>query len=145
MKAVYIALLSILLLTGCANGPEAINFGSDGCSYCRMTISDQRYGAEIITQKGKVYKYDATECMIRATRTDEIAPTEIAQYLVVDISNPTKLIPVEEANFLVSEKLPSPMGANISAFGNKEKLEAAFKEHGGIVYDWTTLQQSLKH
>ena len=36
-----------------------------------MTIVDPRYGAELVTTKGKVYKYDAVECLINSVYADE--------------------------------------------------------------------------
>ena len=30
-----------------------------------MTIVDNKHSAELVTTKGKVYKFDAIECMIR--------------------------------------------------------------------------------
>ena len=37
----------------CNAGPVPIKPGKDNCQFCKMTISDIRFGAEIITAKGK--------------------------------------------------------------------------------------------
>ncbi len=53
-----------LLISSCGSKPEPINYGHDECEFCRMQISDNRYGAELVTDKGKVYKFDSIECLI---------------------------------------------------------------------------------
>ena len=45
-----------------------------------MTIVDKVHAAEIVTQKGKVYKFDATECMINFM--DEFDTSEIAYVFI---------------------------------------------------------------
>ncbi|MGB5288980.1 MAG: hypothetical protein WBN42_10875, partial [Ignavibacteriaceae bacterium] len=51
----------LFLLASCGSKPEPINYGKDECEFCRMQISDNRYGAELVTDKGKVYKFDSIE------------------------------------------------------------------------------------
>jgi copper chaperone NosL len=59
------AFIAFFILLGCQpTGPDPIAFGKDQCHYCRMTIAEPNYGAELITEKGRVYKYDAAECMV---------------------------------------------------------------------------------
>ena len=38
------ALLLVALLAACDRGPRPIAYGRDACDYCRMVISDPRYG-----------------------------------------------------------------------------------------------------
>ena len=51
------------LLIGCNPKAEKINLGKDQCAECKMTIADPKFGAEIVTKKGKVYKFDDTHCI----------------------------------------------------------------------------------
>lgn len=48
------ALVAIGLLWSCSIAPEPINYGQDGCHFCKMTIVDKVHAAEIVTTKGKV-------------------------------------------------------------------------------------------
>ena len=50
--------LLTLSLSSCSTAPQPIRIGQDNCDFCKMTISDNRFGAEIITKKGKVYIFD---------------------------------------------------------------------------------------
>jgi len=54
---------SIFLLLSCSTGSQPINYGKDNCDFCKMTIMDQKFGTEIVTKKGKIYKFDSDECM----------------------------------------------------------------------------------
>ena len=50
--------MALLLLNGCSKGPKPIDYGNDGCHFCKMTIVDKIHGSELITEKGKVFKFD---------------------------------------------------------------------------------------
>lgn len=133
--------MSLLISAGCSTEPEPLRFGHDSCAHCKMSISDQRFGAEIVTKKGKKYKYDAAECMLRAT--DEKMKSDAAGYWVIDASGTGNLVNAETAYYLVSDKLPSPMGANISAFGTEQARDKAHAEFGGQAYTWNDVKTSL--
>ena len=42
------------LIISCGVSPQPIIYGTDECEHCRMMISDNKYGAEIVNSKGKV-------------------------------------------------------------------------------------------
>ncbi len=135
MKASLIIIL-FLLLTVCTPKPSPIQYGSDECAYCKMTIMDQRYAAELVTTKSKVFKFDATECMIHfVEKTDE----EFAMYLVTDYRRPGTLIDATTAFYLRTIALPSPMGMYITAFGDETTAEEMHGTHGGQRYHWNEL------
>jgi len=119
----------ILFLASCNVSPEAINYNHDECAYCKMKISDVRFGAEIVTSKGKIYKYDSAECLVRTYIEDE--KKDFAHIIVTDYSRPHTLIEAKTAAFLISENQPSPMGGNLSAYENKEQAESTLSEKGG--------------
>ena len=107
-----------------------------------MTIVDRQHAAEIVTEKGKPFKYDAIECMINDLHgRDE---NQIALFLIDDYSNPGELIDATEATYLISENLPSPMGANLTGFQSKENAKKTQEEKGGTIYTWNELKQLFK-
>src|SRR5690606_30570495 len=65
-----VAACLLLLFTACKPEAQAIDYGFDSCTHCKMTIADNRYGAELVTQKGKVYKFDAVECLTAYEESD---------------------------------------------------------------------------
>lgn len=129
--------LVFIVFFSCNVGPEPINYGTDGCHYCRMTIVDKIHGAEIVTKKGKVFKFDAIECMINYSK--EIEKEEISLYLSNHYNTPEELIDVKNATFLISESIPSPMGAFLTAFESKTNAEKIKSKKGGELYTWKSL------
>lgn len=87
----YLPVLLLLIFTSCNVSPKAIEYGSDGCHFCKMTIVDKVHAAEFVTKKGKTYKFDATECMVNYF--DEFDTSEIEIYLTNHSQN-QKLLPM---------------------------------------------------
>jgi copper chaperone NosL len=132
------ALITLFMVTSCSKGPQNIDYGNDGCHFCQMTIVDKIHATEIITDKGKVFKFDASECMLNYMHEHKEQP--IGSILSNYFESPTEFILAEEAIYLISEKLPSPMGANLSAFKTIETAEKLLKEKGGKLYNWEDLK-----
>jgi copper chaperone NosL len=107
-----------------------------------MTIVDKVHAAEVVTKKGKVYKFDATECMVNFM--DEFDTSQIALYLSNNYTEPEVLIDATQATFLISENVPSPMGAYLSAFRNMEDAKKVQTQKGGDLYTWDNLINHLK-
>jgi copper chaperone NosL len=132
-----LAALAILVAAGCAKKPQAIVYGTDACEFCAMTITNDRYGAVIVTEKGRTLKFDAVECMLQSRMPGEkFADTGVHAWYVVDYVARGTLVKATGAAFLVSPALPSPMGAGITAFGNRTDAERIAAEKGGEVMDW---------
>ena len=138
-----IAVMGLVNLS-CSTEPEDIKFGTDQCSLCRMNISEHRFGAEIVTKKGKIFKYDAAECMFNALSLGNLNYDDVAGFFVIDASNPKILIDGITASYLISEKLPSPMGANLSCYSKKTDAEAMQKLNGGELKTWEELLIKFK-
>lgn len=137
MKYYFFTLLACVLLAGCTSyDPKPINYGSDQCSYCQMTIVDPSHASQLITQKGKVFKYDSIECMLHSL-AEQTQP--IAQYFVNDYQNPAQFLPTSECTFIISEQIPSPMGGNISALKNQKAAIELALEKAGELYSWEEL------
>lgn len=139
MRLIGIGLYVMLLWCtgGCQPGPKPIDYGAESCSFCRMTIVDRQHAAEIVTNKGKVYKFDSAECMVNSI--GEIGKESIAIYLCNTFNEPGILTDATAAAYLISEALPSPMGANLTAFTSAEEANKALEMHGGKVYLWESL------
>lgn len=133
----------LLVLNSCNFGPQPIDFGNDGCHFCKMTIVDKIHGAELVTDKGKVYKFDATECMLEYL--DDYPETAIGTLLTNYYEAPTKFIVMQDASFLISAAIPSPMGANLTAFKTLESAKKIQAEKGGKLYNWNELKSQIKN
>lgn len=137
----YLIYALLLIIFSCNTSPQAIDYGNDGCHYCKMTIVDKIHAAEIVTKKGKIYKFDATECMVNFIK--EFDKSEIKLYLSNNFNEPEDFVDATQATFLISPNIPSPMGAFLSAFKTKDEAAAVMLEKDGDLYSWDTLIRHL--
>ncbi|WP_044397482.1 nitrous oxide reductase accessory protein NosL [Lacinutrix sp. Hel_I_90] len=137
----HFIIAALLISVSCTVSPKAIDYGSDGCHFCSMTIVDKVHAAEIVTKKGKTYKFDATECMVAFL--NEFDASTIKLYLSNDYNVPESLIDATQSTFLITESIPSPMGAYLSAFKTKEEAVSMQSHKGGKLYTWKELVNHL--
>ena len=136
----YQFLVFLGLMVACGGNPSPISYGHDACSFCQMTIVDKQHSAQIVTVKGKSYKYDAIECMLNEYR-DWDRP-EVKLFLVADYNNPGVLLEAESASYLISERIPSPMGEFLTAFASEED-RSMFADSVGELHDWNSLKRTF--
>jgi copper chaperone NosL len=131
-----VAAVAALTLLGCGEPqPRALVAGVDGCAECLMVLDGNGHGAEIVTRTGKVHTFDSAECMINYLLTGTEA-IEVHSLWITDFSNPDELVPAEDAHYLASPTLKSPMGLGITAFGREEDRDGAVHAFGGASLDW---------
>jgi copper chaperone NosL len=123
-------------LSSCNQGPDPIQFGTDGCDFCKMTISDSRFGGELITLKGKIYKFDDMHCLESFLNSGQVPATDMKAIYLIDFSIPGTLIPAEGGFYLKSPSLRSPMGGNIAAFRHEDSLNKFKKLFPGESLHW---------
>lgn len=141
---IIISGILLITLVSCKVEPEPLHFGQDACHTCKMTLMDKKFGAELVTSKGKVYKFDDVNCMLTFYNSGQIEPRDFAYRLVVDFSGDGKLIDAPDAFYLKSPAIKSPMASQIAAFGKKEKMDNAKKEEKGIYLVWGELVTQFK-
>lgn len=140
MKKIAMGQVLILLtvsLASCKIGPEPIQYGSDACHYCSMTIVDKQHAAQFVTEKGRAYKFDAIECMVNHLNT--VDASEVALFRVNAFEDPEESLDATKAVYLISRNIPSPMGEFLSAFGNREKAVQMQERHEGNLFTWPQL------
>ena len=141
-----ILLLGLFTLTACVRPkPVAINYNEATGAYCGMFVSDPRYGSEIVTTTGKTYVFDSVECMVAFLLEGEEVPSDkLHSAWVSDFANPGTLINAEEAYYLKSGVLRSPMAVNITAFAKKQDLENAKAEYEGLELSYADLPNIVR-
>jgi copper chaperone NosL len=138
---IFLLLFILLILNACSKSPEEINYGEDECEYCKMLITDNKYGAEIITDKGKTYKFDSIECLIGFASVKNLLGGETQNLLVSDFSNPGNFTDARNAHYVQNDNYRSPMGLNVSAFGDKSKSDKFISDNGGQNLGWLDVIQ----
>lgn len=123
----------LLFFSACEPKPATISYGFDACHHCKMTIADNRFGSQLVTDKGKAYKFDAIECMAQYM---EGANESYAYILVTNLPTPEKFIDAETAVFIQSKSLPSPMGMNLSAYADEAEAAKVLQDLEGRILTW---------
>jgi copper chaperone NosL len=133
------ALLLLFFLQSCSTAPSPIRTGVDNCYYCKMTVSDARFGAELITKKGKIYKFDDMHCILAYLKSNTMDKNEIRDVYLSDFSNQHQLHKAGESFLLQSDELKSPMNGNIAAFSNEDSMKKAMEAFKGSSTLWSQL------
>lgn len=107
-----------------------------------MTIVEKQHAAQLVTTRGKVFNFDAIECLLHFTQ--EMDQQKIQLILTNTYHQPEALIDVTTCTFLISEGIPSPMGANLTAFASNESALNAQATHSGQLLSWTELRDKYK-
>ncbi|SDC06300.1 nitrous oxide reductase accessory protein NosL [Niabella drilacis] len=138
-----VAALTILMLNSCgSSGPEPIHLHHDACDFCKMSISDGRFAAELITTKGRVYKFDDLGCMIRYAAA---TPSQLVQhYYVSDFTNDHQLTDATTAWYVQNEALRSPMAGNTAAFAGRDAATAYGAQNQATVISWEVLYKTIQ-
>lgn len=134
-----VVILFSVSLASCNAGPEPIKAGTDNCYFCKMTVTDNRFGAELITKKGKIYKFDDVHCIVSYLKTKNIELANIKNIYLTDFCRTHELINVNQLSLLKSEELRSPMGGNIAAFNSRDSLQKYQEHFPGTIVNWNDL------
>ncbi|HVZ57924.1 MAG TPA: nitrous oxide reductase accessory protein NosL [Chitinophagaceae bacterium] len=131
------------ILSSCNAKPEAISFGKDACTDCKMTIMDSRFGGEIITKRGKVLKFDDLHCLVHYLKSNHLDESSIRQIVAVDGQQANHFIDVHNAAFVVTPSVPSPMGSNARAFEPGSAAIPTANDSSVKVLNWNALYNSI--
>lgn len=139
-RSVWIVTLVLTLSTtlwGCAPAddgihPPEIAYGQDVSDGCGMIISDPAYAAASVLKDGTTYKFDDVGDMLKYhfERPDKT----VAEYFVHDYQT-QQWLTADQAVFVQSDSLVSPMGYGLAAFATREAAEAFASEREGQVWD----------
>jgi copper chaperone NosL len=139
-----ILLFSLSGISSCNVKPEPFAYGKDTCHTCKMGIMDPKSGGELITSKGKIYKFDDVICMHQFIKSNMIPETEISQLLVINFEKENDFLPAETSFFIVSPAIKSPMGSHAAAFASKELAEKMNAHFNGVILSWKELAPKLE-
>lgn len=131
--------LVLFFLASCSAQPEPLKIGTDVCYQCKMGVADVKFGAEIITKKGKVYKFDDIGCMIRFMKAGTVDKKDISQTLAINYEKQNDFLDVNTAVLIVSPLTKSPMGFDLAAFTTKESASKFIEGTTGKILSWNEM------
>lgn len=132
-----------ILLISCTTEPSPFVLGKDICDDCKMTIVDPKFGAQVITKKGRTYKFDDAHCLANFLKNSVVKTADIAQTVFINYENSQNFLDVNSSFFVVSPQLKSPMNSNAAAFPDQAKANRIATATGGKITDWSSLLKTL--
>jgi len=111
----FIFFLSVIS-AGCggtnSDKPPKINPGQDACDNCFMIINQYKYAASIRLKNGDAKRFDDIGCMIDFLNKNK---SDVKAYWIYDYLSQEPMR-AEEAYFVDSDSLITPMGFGVIAF-----------------------------
>lgn len=144
MKQAFFLFALAIFIIGCTVEPRPINFGQDDCELCKMKLMDERFGAQLVTDKGRIFMFDDVNCMVMFMDSEEGKRHNYAYELIVDFSNPGELLDVHYTYFLQTSEVRTPMNSEIIALPDLEKANKLRSELNGIRLVWGEIQTKFK-
>ena len=93
-----------------------------------MGIEDPKFATELITEKGRIYKFDDLNCM-QSYATENAEQVGQAKLFVPDFLT-NELFPLEKATLITGGAIKSPMNGNVAAFIDKTKAQEEAQKLG---------------
>jgi copper chaperone NosL len=138
-RTIGVALLAPLALLACEIGPEPVHTDSDECAHCSMLITDRRFAAQLLNAKGRSYKFDSIECLRGFVQAGVVPEADVHSTWVTDSRSAGEWVRSDEAVFLQSPGVHSPMGAGLVAFAGAAAAASAQAELDGELLTWAEL------
>lgn len=139
---VAVWLLAVAMLGGCAkvdmDAPPEIVYGRDICTRCGMIIEDTPFAASYMTRSGEPRIFDDIgDMMVHQAETRE----EVHAYWVRDYET-GEWLRAEEAFFVQTSEIHTPMGYGLLALKEKGSATAVSLRTQGTVMSFSELQQN---
>ncbi|HQW67895.1 MAG TPA: hypothetical protein PLJ23_12695 [Gemmatimonadales bacterium] len=135
-RAAFTALIAVAGLMSCAPATPSVAWDVDECDYCRMTVSDKRFGAAAVTSGGRTVHFDSIECLAAWVDAQPASPRSV---VIADAASPGTLLPVAELRFHRTAVGKSPMGKGFVAVARS----AGPTPWDGPVLSWTEVRAAV--
>ncbi len=137
---IAVSLLAFLLV-GCGGEqkyePVAVNEAVDKCDICNMQVNDDGFATQLITEEGKVYKFDDLGCMNEWK--EKYGTDEIMNEFVRD-QETREWVRADKAYYAYDPSFKSPMSYGLISFKDKLSAEQFISEKGvGVLMSWSDL------
>ncbi|TFG48718.1 MAG: hypothetical protein E4H38_06045 [Gemmatimonadales bacterium] len=132
-------LLVLLGVVACGPGtPRPIAYGAEPCTHCHMTISDPRFVAEAVLTTGKVLAFDDIGCLATwlGTAQEPVETVWVASF------TDHEWLRAEEATFLRTDSLRTPMASGLIALRNPAAADSLRTMLGGTLLTWSAVTTS---
>lgn len=129
---ILLVLPVLALLGGCGGEPTLeppeVHYGQAVCDVCAMIVSDERFAAAVVTiEDGRRREYLLDDLGELAQLA---APAGVPAQAYVHDATTLTWVPAEDAFYVRSEEIRSPMAMELLAYAERSAAEAALAELG---------------
>lgn len=135
---VFLAVISFTALSCSDQKAVPIVLHKDHCDFCKMGIADGKNGAELITAKGRIYKFDDIACMVHYQKENKKSGNI---YFIHDYAKENVLVPAETAFFISGGTIKTPMNGGLIGFSNENEAKTAAAKLGAEAITWQAILQ----
>lgn len=140
-------MVALAFLSGCDNqvseGPPTVRLGDSVCVQCNMIISDERWATATMVEgpRGPEARlFDDFNCQVNYEMENRDVPI-LARW---SRSHATReWVRTEDAHFLISPNLRTPMASKVAAFESLTEADAAKAELTGDVVNFESAWEHL--
>ncbi|HEX6187390.1 MAG TPA: nitrous oxide reductase accessory protein NosL [Pyrinomonadaceae bacterium] len=111
----------------------------DMCSYCRMAISEKQFAAEVLDSEDQAFKFDDIGCLVNFVESKK-NKAPIAAYFVMDFDK-RDWIKAEEAYYVRTSEVTTPMNGGIIAFRTQSQAQQAVDKYQGKLLGWKDIMR----
>ena len=148
-KTVNSSVLGLLFLLtnafACNTIPTSIKIGKDACSFCKMTVSDNRFGVVLVTEKGKSFIFDDPQCLASYLHSPKNSPQKTSlkktDIYFTNFIGAHLLVNANEAFIIKSQQIHGPMNGSFAAFSNKDSAMRYILHNTGNIVKLNELLQ----
>jgi copper chaperone NosL len=142
-RLAFLIIFTFIILTGCgsnSDSPPKIVLGQDPCDNCFMIINEYKYAASLWLENGQSKRFDDIGCMIDFLNKNK---NKVKAYWVNDFQTKEPLH-AENAFFVDSDSIITPMGFGIVAFKSKAEAEKFAEKNKAEVASFSKLSQKFR-
>jgi copper chaperone NosL len=144
LKIAIAPVMLAVTLYSCSAQPAPFKPGKDNCDFCKMGITDTRFGAELITKKGKMYRFDDLHCLVAFLKEGKVKEESVSKNVSILFDKPNEFLEVTKCIFVINTELKSPMGSDAAAFSSRQAAEEYSKGKNAEILDWKTIKARLQ-
>ena len=109
-----------------------------------MIFQEKNFGGALETLNDSLLLFDASECLAAFLIGKKISEDSVKRIWSVEYLSPHSLVNGTTAWYLRSDRIMSPMEANIAVFASRRQADSVRMKLGGEVLNWQSVVRLIR-